>query len=68
MTILETFKTFVWEEFMQIQGKVFWCEFKEVSKSIKVDNKVDKDEAESHIITNLMTLALELRKLSWAEK
>ena len=51
---------------MQIQGKVFWCEFKEVDKSVKLNNKIlsnkdkfDKDKAKSHMITGLMSLSLQ---------
>ena len=70
MTTLETCRTFVPKKLVQIQGKVFWYQFKEVDKSVRLDdevlankNKVDKDnvnknKAESHRIVGLMTLIL----------
>ena len=65
MTTLEMRWTSAPKELIQIQGKVLWCDFKEIDKSAKHDNEfdkneVDKNEAKSHMITGFMTSALQL--------
>ena len=72
ITILETHRTFISEELVQIQKKDLWYNFEEFNKSARLDNevftnkdKIDNDEvdkykAKSHIIASFVILRLQL--------